>query len=167
MELGITIPLQKHLNIRNLEYGMEQKLFYCWEVHRIRLQAEDTLVAVNASNRAAVVLCGMDAAGWRDFTALFVEGVRMMLEAEGYSGLQIQEYLDKAGPVTLTRTHGRRSVASLNRMDDYLWSLPAIISKDRLFQPIHCLEANRQICKMGGHEGNRLPFQCLEMDMKQ
>ena len=55
MELGITIPLQKHLNIRNLEYGTEQKLFYCWEVHRIRLQAEDTLVAVNASNRAAVV----------------------------------------------------------------------------------------------------------------
>ena len=26
MKLGITIPLQKHLNIRNLEYGTEQKL---------------------------------------------------------------------------------------------------------------------------------------------
>lgn len=38
MQLGITIPLQKHLKIKTLPYGEQSDLFYCWELHIIRLQ---------------------------------------------------------------------------------------------------------------------------------
>lgn len=61
MQLGITIPLQKHLKIKTLPYGEGADLFYCWELHMIRLQGKNTLAAVNASNRFAIVLWGMKA----------------------------------------------------------------------------------------------------------
>lgn len=46
MQLGITIPLQKHLKIKTLPYGEQSDLFYCWELHIIRLQGKNTLAAV-------------------------------------------------------------------------------------------------------------------------
>lgn len=172
MELGITIPLQKYLNtlgrhdVRHLEYGDTADLFFCWELHRIMLQSRDTLVAVNAGNRLAVVMCGMDSGGWRNFTDLFMEGLKLVLEAEGYGSGHAAAYIWNAGGVKLTKTHGRRSVAGLNRMDDCLWSIPVTVNRDRMFQPVHCLEANRQSCKMAGHEGYQKPCECWERDMR-
>lgn len=60
MELGLTIPLQTYLKIKQLEDRTQKDLFFCWELHRIQLQSRDTLVAVNSSNRLAVVMSGMD-----------------------------------------------------------------------------------------------------------
>ena len=111
MELGLTIPLQTYLKIKQLEDRTQKDLFFCWELHRIQLQSRDTLVAVNSSNRLAVVMSGMDGAAWRDFPLVFTQGLRQVLGAEGYRSCQIEAYLSQAGPLKLTRTHGRRSVA--------------------------------------------------------
>lgn len=46
MQFGITIPLQKHLKIKTLPYGEQADLFYCWELHTIRLQGKNMLAAV-------------------------------------------------------------------------------------------------------------------------
>ena len=165
MELGLTIPLQTYLKIKQLEDRTQKDLFFCWELHRIQLQSRDTLVAVNSSNRLAVVMSGMDGAAWRDFPLVFTQGLRQVLGAEGYRSCQIEAYLSQAGPLKLTRTHGRRSVVGLNRMDDCLWSVPVLVDETRLFQQVHCMEANRQRCRMAGHEGYQEPSYCWEIDM--
>ena len=35
MELGLTIPLQRHLNIRNIPYGEESDRGFCWDLHAL------------------------------------------------------------------------------------------------------------------------------------
>lgn len=51
MQLGLTIPLQKHLKLKSLPYGEPIDLFFCWELHIIRFQGKNALAAVNANNR--------------------------------------------------------------------------------------------------------------------
>ena len=41
MELGLTIPLQTYLKIKQLEDRTQKDLFFCWELHRIQLQSRD------------------------------------------------------------------------------------------------------------------------------
>ena len=120
MELGHTIPLQKYLRMQPPPYGAGCPLFFCWELHRIILQSGDTLVAVNAGNRFAVVLWGMDAGAWNHYQEHFREGLEMAMESEGYTREEIRIYLKRAGKFQVTKTHGRRSVAGLNQMDNCL-----------------------------------------------
>lgn len=167
MELGHTIPLQKFLRIQPPPYGTDSRLFFCWELHRITLQSSDTLAAVNASNRFAVVLCGMDGSAWKHYQEHFLEGLEQAMESEGYGREEIQAYLEQAGGIRVTKTHGRRSVAGLNQMDNCLWKIPALVKKGQLFQPVHCHEVNRERCRMAGYEGYQYPVQCFKADMER
>lgn len=47
------------------------------------------------------------------------------MESEGYGREEIHAYLEQAGGIRVTKTHGRRSVAGLNQMDNCLWKIPA------------------------------------------
>lgn len=167
MELGHTIPLQKFLRIQPPPYGTDSRLFFCWELHRITLQSSDTLAAVNASNRFAVVLCGMDGSAWKHYREHFLEGLEQAMESEGYGREEIRAYLELAGGIRVTKTHGRRSVAGLNQMDNCLWKIPALVKKGQLFQPVHCHEVNRERCRMAGYEGYQYPVQCFKADMER
>ena len=42
------------------------------------------------------------------------------MESEGYGREEIHAYLEQAGGIRVTKTHGRRSVAGLNQMDNCL-----------------------------------------------
>lgn len=167
MELGHTIPLQKFLKMPPPPYGTDENLFFCWELHRIILQSGDTLAAVNASNRFAVVLWGMDSGAWGHYQEHFLDGLSLAMETEGYSRDEISRYMEMAGPCCITKTHGRRSVAGLNQMDNCLWKIPAMVKKEQLFQPVHNHEVNRERCRMAGYEGYQYPVRCFERDMER
>lgn len=167
MQLGLTIPLQKFLKVHRPPYGTSCDLFYCWELHRIILQSKETLVAVNANNRFAVILCGMDISAWKDYKALFMDGLRQGMLLEGFTQQEIEAYTKAAGKIEITKTHGRRSVSGLNQMDNYLWSIPVKVRADELFQSVHCYEVNRERCKMAGYEGYNIPVECFERDMQR
>lgn len=91
----------------------------------------------------------MDGSAWNHYREHFLEG------------------LEQAGGIRVTKTHGRRSVAGLNQMDNCLWKIPALVKKGQLFQPVHCHEVNRERCRMAGYEGCQYPVQCFGMDMEQ
>ena len=167
MQLGLTIPLQRFLKVHQPPYGTLCDLFYCWDLHRIILQSKETLVAVNANNRFAIVMCGMDFSAWKDYNALFMDGLRQGMLLEGFKQTEIEEYFKKADDIEITKTHGRRSVSGLNQMDNYLWSIPVKVKADELFQAVHCHEVNRERCKMAGYEGDNIPVECFERDMKR
>lgn len=167
MQLGITRPLQRFLKVQQFPYGIVCDLFYCWELHRIIFQSKETLVAVNANNRFAVILCGMDAFAWKNYMNLFMDGLKRAMLSEGYTQQEIEEYFWKVGDIEITKTHGRRSVSGLNQMDNYLWNIPIRVNDDMLFQPVHCHEVNRERCKIAGYEGYNIPVECFERDMKR
>ena len=167
MQLGITIPLQKYLKMKAPLYGEPCDLFFCWELHVILLQGKRTLVAVNANNRYAVILSGMKALDWKVMSERFLEGLEKGLLTEGYTQDQVNRYLDLAGSIEITKTHGRKPVAGLNRMDEYLWIIPEPINHDELYQELHSKEVNRELCKAAGFQDYGYPIEFFEKDMRR
>lgn len=167
MQLGITIPLQKHLKIKTLPYGEQTALFYCWELHIIRLQGKNTLAAVNASNRFAIVLRGMKAPQWKTLEEVTRNSIRQGFLSEGYTQQQVNAYFEQAGEVSLKKTHGRSPVATLNKMIEYLRFLPMVMDSGKLYQAPHCYEVNRDLCHAAGFADYGLSVEFLESDMKR
>lgn len=167
MQFGITIPLQKHLKIKSLPYGEPTDLFYCWELHIIRLQGKNTLVAINAANRFAIILWDMKAAQWKNIMQVVQDGIRQGYLAEGYTLKQVDTYFEKAGEADQTKTHGRSPVATLNRMIDLLGYLPMQMNGMKLYQAVHCQAVNGLLCLAAGHEDYGYPNEFLEADMKR
>lgn len=178
MEFGITIPLQRQLKIPAPFYGSERELCYCWELHGIVLQGGRALTAVNASNCYTVVLCNLSAWEWDNYTEAAAQGIRTGFLAEGYTEQETDAYFRKAGAVTVTKTHGRRPVAALNRIMDFLWAAPVETDREAQYQKAHCRFANSNVLRAAGF-GNggglsaagvreRLtPLEYLELDMRR
>lgn len=167
MELGITIPLQRQLGLSAPSYGTEAEMFYCWELHGILLQGCKTLAAVNASNCFTVAVCHLQGSDWKRYPEMAVTGIREALAAEGYTEEEIGLYFQQAGAPLVTKTHGRRPVAGLNRMMNFLWAAPMEIDDDRNYQRSHCHFANSSVCRAAGFDDRATPSEFLECDMKR
>ena len=167
MQIGVTIPLQKFLKASSPPYGPPEDLFYCWEAHVIFFQGKETLVAVNASSRFAVVLWGMAAADWAGYPELLKEGIALGLSGEGYTDEQVQAYFKRAGRLSVTKTHGRRPVAGLNRAVERLFGLTSDADKTRKYQALHSRFANEERCSAAGFSDKGCPRDFLEEDMKR
>lgn len=163
----MTIPLQKFLKQPKPPYGEPEDLFYCWEAHVILFQGRETLIAVNASNRFAVILWGMTPADWEDFPERLKEGIAAGFGSEGYTDEQIQAYFKKAGEIQVTKTHGRRPVAGLNRAVERLFDLTAAADKRRKDQPLHSRFANEELCSAAGFAEKGYPLTFLAADMER
>lgn len=167
MELGITIPLQKQLKLPAPGYGSEEELAFCWDLHGIILQGEKALAAVNASSCYSVVLCGLDRGDWEHYPQLITGAIRTGLLSDGYSEQEVNAYFRKAGAVTVTKTHGRRPVAGLNRIMDFLWAAPVVIDRQEQYQKAHCRFVNTSLMRAAGFEGYGQPMEFLERDMER
>lgn len=167
MEFGITIPLQKQLKLPAPAYGCEKELAFCWDLHGIILQGEKTLAAVNASSCCCVVLCGLSKGDWEHFPELICKAIREGLLAAGYPEREVNAYFQKAGNVTVTKTHGRRPVAGLNRIMNFLWAAPVAIDRDEQYQKAHCQFANTQRIRAAGYNGYGTAIEFLEKDMER
>ena len=167
MQLGITIPLQKYLKLKAPSYGEPTDLFFCWELHVIRYQGKNALVAVNANNRFLVLMVGMKAADWKKLSERFEEAVTAGFLSEGYTKEQIDAYFNLAGDSIITKTHGRKPVAGMNKVIDYLYYIPESVDSNHLYQEFHCMHLNRDICSPIGFETYGYPVEFLEADMKR
>ena len=58
------------------------------------------------------------------------------MESEGYGREENHAYLEQAGGIRVTKTHGRRSVTGLNQMDNCLWKIPALVKKGQPAGPL-------------------------------
>ena len=72
----------------------------------------------------AVVLCGMDGSAWNHYRGAFSgRDWSRPWSRRDTAGEEIHAYLEQAGGSGSQRTHGRRSVAGLNQMDNCLWKI--------------------------------------------
>lgn len=153
MELGLTFPLQRHLRRKPPAYGVEPDRRFCWDLHCIDLRGQKCLLAVHCHSRYTVVRYDVTPAQWADLYGLFRESVTESLAAAGFLPAAVEAYLQKAGSLCLTRTHGRREVAFLNRAwEDVLASDSGLDCSSQL-QPFLEYAVNTRLSRCVGFDG--------------
>ena len=167
MQLGITILLQKHLKTKKPEYGLPEDLFFCWEVHNILYYGKSTLVAVNANNRFFVCQWDMQLNDWKEWPLRMETAIERGLESQGYSRLQIDHYFNLAGTSIITKTHGRKPVAGLNKAIDHLNRLSSEETVTDLYLIEHCRKVNQGNYSPTGYDRIGRPVDFLKEDMRR
>ena len=149
MELGLTFPLQRFLNMKPPAYGTETDRRLCWDLHVIDLQGRRCLLAVHCHSRYTFVRYDVAPFQWADISGLFRDGLLESLTAAGFSQEQIEKCRQQAENLSLTRTHGRREVAFLNRAWEDVLALDL------------CLDTSRQVQSLLDHAVNTCPSRCV------
>ena len=117
MELGLTIPLQRHLRVKALPCGQEPNRRFCWDLHAIPLRGRSSLLAVHCHTRYTFVLYDLSRSDWERLPEIFREGLERSLSDAGFPA-KAANLLCGPGQPLFTKTHGRREVAFLNRAWD-------------------------------------------------
>ena len=149
MELGLTFPLQRFLKRKTPDYGTEPDRRFCWDLHVITLRGCKCLLAVHCHSRYTFVRYDVSPMQWMDLPGLFREGLTDSLTAAGFANHQVEYYLHRADDITITRTHGRREVAFLNRAWEDVLALDL------------CLDSSSQAQLLLDHAVNTRPSRCV------
>lgn len=153
MELGLTFPLQRFLHQKPPPYGAETDRRFCWDLHVIDLRGRPCLLAVHCHSRYTFVRFDVPPLLWADLPGLFHTGLAESLAAAGFSSDQIHAYLHASGAASLTRTHGRREVAFLNRAWEDVLALGTCLDTASAAQPMLDWAVNARPSRCVGFEG--------------
>ena len=161
MQLGLTFPLQRKLKIKFVPYGTPLERLFCWDLHRITLRGQDSLLLVHCASRYTVVACGVTKFDWGGLPGFAMEQMRSGLLDAGLPEQVIKDYFRAAGAPELTRTHGRREVAFLNRAWDDVLALDHTMDTTAQRQPLLEQAVNGIPCRCAGFEGRDTAKQFL------
>ena len=161
MQLGLTFPLQRKLKIKSVPYGAPIERQFRWDLHCITLRAQDSLLLVHCASRYTVVACGVTGFDWKDLPGFAMEQIRSGLLDAGLPEQVIENYFRTAGAPELTRTHGRREVAFLNRAWDDVLALDHAVDTAAQRQPLLEQAVNAIPCRCAGFEGRETAKQYL------
>ena len=167
MELGLTFPLQRFLNIKTPYYGTEPDQRFCWDLHVITLRGSKCLLAVHCHSRYTFIRYDISPIQWMDIPSLFREGLTDSLTAAGFSKHQIENYLHRADDITITRTHGRREVAFLNRAWEDVLALDLCLDPSSQAQPLLDHAVNTRPSRCVGFEGLGLGLERMAKEMNK
>ena len=166
MEFGCTIPLQKQQKIPAPPYGGGEAPIFCWDLHCISLLGRSSLLLVNCRNRYSVILYGLTGTHWARLQETALLGLRSALVLEGFPGRLTDRYFAAGGAPYVTRTHGRREVAFLNRAWEAAAASDLLIDPSGVLQPALDHVLNHRACRCAGHEGSGIPWRWMEKDLR-
>ena len=135
IELGLTIPLQRHLRIKALLDRQEPDRRFCWDLHVIPLRGQPSLLAVHCHTRYTFVLYDLNRLEWERLPDVFLDGLRLSLSSAGFPAETTKELCSLELPL-LTRTHGRREVAFLNRAWEDVIAAELALDESNQSQPL-------------------------------
>ena len=153
MELGLTFPLQRFLRKKPPDYGTQPDRRFCWDLHSIHLRGHSCLLAVHCHSRYTFVRYDVAPLQWAALPGLFRDGLLDSLTAAGFSQARTEAYLRQAGDIVLTRTHGRREVAFLNRAWEDVLALDLCLDPSSQGQPLLDHAVNTRPSRCAGSEG--------------
>ena len=151
IELGLTIPLQRHLHIKALPYNQEPDRRFCWDLHVIPLRGRPSLLAVHCHSRYTFVLYDLSHLDWEHLPEVFREGLERSLSAAGFSA-EAADLLCGSDQPLFTKTHGRREVAFLNRAWDDVMAAELALDASAQSQPLLDQIVNAQPSRCVGFE---------------
>ncbi len=152
IELGLTIPLQRHLHIKSPPYSQEPDLRFCWDLHVIPLWGRPSLLAVHCHTRYTFVLYDLNHLEWERLPYVFLDGLRLSLSAAGFAAETTKE-LCGSNPPLFTRTHGRREVAFLNCAWEDVITAELALDESSQSQPLLEQIVNAKPSRCAGAEG--------------
>ena len=152
MQLGLTWPLQRLLKV-SVPYGEPIDRGLCWDSHCITLHGRNSLLLVHCASRYTCVRYDLSALDWKRLEEIIVEEIRLGLLDAGIPEEQVKEYLREAGEMEMTRTHGRREVAFLNRAWEDVLSTDLLIDRSSYRQPVLNHAVNDRLCRCAGEDG--------------
>ena len=152
MQLGLTWPLQRYLRV-SVPYGAPAPLAQCWDLHRIMLHGRASLLMVHCASRYTCVRFDMTSADWADLRQTALEEIHQGLLDAGLESEQVIAYLSAAGKPVLTRTHGRRPVAFLNRAWEDVLAADLLVDQSGQRQPLLNSAVNDRLCRCAGFDG--------------
>lgn len=162
MQLGLTFPLQRKLKLKHVPYGPLLDRKYCWDLHCITLRGQDSLLLVHCASRYAIIACGVTRFDWERLPAFAVEQLHGgLLDADIPPDI-VKNYLHAAGTAQLTRTHGRREVAFLNRAWEDTMALDLAADPAAIRQPLLEQAVNGLPRRCAGFDGMDLPLAFLK-----
>lgn len=153
MELGLTFPLQRFLRWKTPDYGTQPDRCFCWDLHVIDLYGCKSLLAVHCHTRYTFVRYDVPGLLWADLPALFRAGMTDSLLAAGFPSRRVDAYLQQSGSIALTRTHGRREVAFLNRAWEDVLALDTLLDPSTQAQPLLDHGVNTRLGRCAGFSG--------------
>lgn len=154
MQLGLTFPLQRKLKLKNVPYGPPLDRRDCWDLHCITLRGADSLLLVHCASRYTIVVHGLSGTDCARLPDLAMEQLRLGLLDAGLPERVAADYLRRAGGPELTRTHGRREVAFLNRAWEDVLALDYTVDTAARRQPLLERAVNALPCRCAGFDGH-------------
>ena len=152
MQLGLTWPLQRLLKV-SVPYGEPFHRGLCWDAHCITLHGRSSLLLVHCESRYTCVRYDLSPLDWKHLVEIVDEEIRLGLLDAGIPEEQVSAYLKEAGDVQLTRTHGRREVAFLNRAWEDVLSADLLVDQNNYRQPLLNYAVNSRLCRCAGVDG--------------
>lgn len=166
MELGLTIPLQRHLGIKALPYGKEPDRRFCWDLHVISLRGRASLLAVHCHSRYTLVLYDLRRLDWAHLPDVFREGLEHSLFAAGLSSKAVKLLWGGRQPL-FTKTHGRREVAFLNRAWDDVMAVELVLDESTQSQPLLDQIVNAKPSRCAGFNGLSMAVERLSAVLRE
>lgn len=152
MELGLTIPLQRHLGIKALPHGKKPDCRFCGDLHVIPLRGRLSLLAVHCHSRYTFVRYDLSPLDWAHLPDVFQEGLEHSLSAAGFPA-KAANLLCGNHQTLFTKTHGRREVAFLNRAWDDVMAAELALNESTQNQPLLDQSVNAKPSRCVGFEG--------------
>lgn len=149
MQLGLTWPLQRLLHV-SVPYGAPLAKGYCWDAHCITLRGRSSLLLVHCESRYTLVRFDLSGQDWSRLEGIVPEEIRFGLLEAGLSESNVEQYIKDAGPIQMTRTHGRREVAFLNRAWEAVLYADLLVDDSTQRQPLLNHAVNSRICRCAG-----------------
>lgn len=152
IELGLTIPLQRHLRVKALPCGQEPDRCFCWDLHAIPLRGRSSLLAVHCHTRYTFVLYDLSRLDWDRLPDTFREGLKRSLSDAGLP-VKAADLLCGSDQPLFTKTHGRREVAFLNRAWDDVMAAELALDENTQSQPLLDQLVNAKPSRCVGFDG--------------
>lgn len=166
LQFGYTIPLQKHLKMKAPPCSDSPDFRFCWEVHVLTIFRRKAIIAVNANSRYAVMLYGVKGANRKNLPEVLQREIKAAFVQEGISEFEIARYFQLAGPLEITKTHGPKAVATLNRAVDALCLVSPPLDESSLYQPLASSVMNDDYCHAPGYKDFCTPREFLLRDFQ-
>ena len=123
MEIGLTSRMRKQCKITKLPESTQENLFYSWDVNIDKYKNRNVLFIANANNRLGCIICSMKPSAYKNLTDYVTKWIRELLLLQGYTEIEVAEYMTKAGEPLLTKTHGKKAICAMNQaFPDVIWS---------------------------------------------
>ena len=166
MELGLTIPLQRHLGIKALPHGEEPDCRFCWDLHVIPLRGRLSLLAVHCHSRYTFVRYDLSPLDWAHLPDVFQKGLEHSLSAAGFPS-KAANLLCGNHHTLFTKTHGRREVAFLNRAWDDVMAAELVLDESVQSQPLLDQIVNAKSSRCAGFDGLGLAVERLSAVLRE